>query len=54
MVAGDMVRALALASVVVGTWRAGLVAGALFLLVLGGTLACVRSARRPGWTSRTA
>ena len=38
MVAGDMVRALAVASVVVGTWRAGLVACALFLLVLGGTL----------------
>ncbi|NUU17761.1 hypothetical protein HP550_10930 [Cellulomonas humilata] len=38
VVAGDVVRALAVASVVVGTWRAGLVACALFLLVLGGTL----------------
>ncbi|WP_421733724.1 hypothetical protein [Cellulomonas sp.] len=38
VVAGDVVRVLAMASVVVGTWRAGLVACALFLLVLGGTL----------------
>lgn len=36
--AGDVVRGLAVASVVVGTWRAGPVACALFLLVLGGTL----------------
>ncbi|WP_315096725.1 hypothetical protein [uncultured Cellulomonas sp.] len=35
--AGDAVRALALLSVVVGTWHGGAVATALFLLVLGGT-----------------
>jgi len=34
----DGVRGLAAVSVVVGTWRAGAVAAALFLLVLGGTL----------------
>lgn len=38
LVPGDVVRVLALASVVVGTWRAGPVAAALFLLVLGGTI----------------
>ena len=37
-VPGDVVRVLALVSVAVGTWRSGLVATALFLLVLGGTL----------------
>ena len=35
---GDAVRALALASVPVGTWNSGLVATALFLLVLGGCM----------------
>jgi hypothetical protein len=38
LVPGDVVRVLALVSVVVGTWRSGLVATALFLLVLGGTI----------------
>ena len=38
LVPGDVVRALALVSVAVGTWRSGLVATALFLLVLGGTM----------------
>jgi hypothetical protein len=38
LVPGDAVRALAVLSVLVGTWRSGLVATALFLLVLGGTL----------------
>ena len=38
LVPGDVVRALALVSVVVGTWRSGLVATALFLLVLGGAM----------------
>jgi hypothetical protein len=38
LVPGDVVRVLALVSVVVGTWRSGLVATALFLLVLGGTM----------------
>lgn len=37
-VPGDVVRVLALASVVVGTWWSGLVATALFLLVLGGCM----------------
>ncbi|MGY4642980.1 hypothetical protein [Cellulomonas sp. URHB0016] len=37
-VPGDLVRAVALGSVVVATWRYGLVAAALFLLVLGGTM----------------
>ena len=35
---GDLVRALAAVSVVVGTWWSGPVATALFLLVLGGSL----------------
>ncbi|MBO3085803.1 hypothetical protein J4035_14255 [Cellulomonas sp. zg-ZUI188] len=37
-VPGDAVRAAALVSVFVGTWRSGFVATALFLLVLGGSL----------------
>ncbi|GEK21107.1 hypothetical protein [Cellulomonas xylanilytica] len=38
LVPGDVVRVLALVSVIVGTWRSGPVATALFLLVLGGTM----------------
>ena len=38
LVPGDVVRVLALVSVVVGTWWSGSVATALFLLVLGGTM----------------
>jgi hypothetical protein len=38
VVPGDLVRALAAVSVVVGTWLSGPVATALFLLVLGGSL----------------
>ena len=38
LVPGDVVRVLALVSVVVGTWRSGPVATALFLLVLGGAM----------------
>ena len=38
LVPGDVVRLLALVSVIVGTARSGLVAAALFLLVLGGTI----------------
>ena len=38
LVPGDVVRVLALVSVVVGTVRSGPVATALFLLVLGGTM----------------
>ena len=37
-VPGDVVRVLALVSVVVGTWWSGPVATALFLLVLGGAM----------------
>ena len=37
-VPGDVVRVLAAVSVLVGTWRSGAVATALFLLVLGGTM----------------
>ena len=38
LVPGDVVRVLALVSVVVGTWWSGPVATALFLLVLGGAM----------------
>jgi hypothetical protein len=38
IVPGDVVRVLALVSILVGTWRSGLVATALFLLVLGGCM----------------
>jgi len=38
LVPGDVVRVLALVSVVVGTWWSGSVATALFLLVLGGAM----------------
>ena len=38
LVPGDVVRVLALVSVVVGAWWSGPVATALFLLVLGGTM----------------
>lgn len=46
LVPGDVVRVLALASVLVGTARSGVVGAALFLLVLGGTVV-PRAVRAP-------
>ncbi|WP_235518324.1 hypothetical protein [Cellulomonas sp. Leaf334] len=49
---GDVVRVLALVSVVVGTWRSGPVAAALFLLVLGGVMV-PRAIAAPTWLDVT-
>jgi hypothetical protein len=46
--AADGVRVLALLSVVVGTWRSGVVGAALFLLVLGGCVVPL-AVGVPGW-----